>query len=237
MRKASNPSWQSIASPVITKSSRWRSSILTSIRGDGVAAQPHVWEKVREKVSTRKMPPPGQPALSEADIATLTRWIDGIVKPSPVTEGPGRVMARRLNRVEYNNTVRDLLGVDGKPANEFPVDDSGYGFDNIADVLTISPMLMEKYMSAANRISQLAVYGETIPAKPTRLVRTFSAGALMMRMMFSGAAVMPHIYPFRFAEHFTAVGRFPPMPSTKFAFGSQTFAPIAFVEDVLRVRN
>lgn len=144
---------------------------LTSIRGDGVAGQPHVWEKVREKVTTRRMPPPGQPALSEADLAALTRWIDGLVKPSVSREGPGRVMARRLNRVEYNNTVRDLLGIDVKPANEFPVDDSGYGFDNIADVLTISPMLMEKYMAAANRISQLAVYGDTIPAKPTRLVR------------------------------------------------------------------
>ena len=83
----------------------------------------------------------------------------------------GRVTARRLNRVEYNNTIRDLLGVAARPADEFPVDDSGYGFDNNGDVLTVSPMLMEKYMQAAEKISRLAVYGETVPPKPTRLVR------------------------------------------------------------------
>ena len=83
----------------------------------------------------------------------------------------GRVTARRLNRVEYNNTIRDLLGVAARPADEFPVDDSGYGFDNNSDVLSVSPMLMEKYMQAAEKVSRLAVYGETVPAKPTRLVR------------------------------------------------------------------
>ncbi len=83
----------------------------------------------------------------------------------------GRVTARRLNRVEYNNTIRDLLGVAARPADEFPVDDSGYGFDNNSDVLSVSPLLMEKYMQAAETISRLAVYGETLPAKPTRLVR------------------------------------------------------------------
>ena len=144
---------------------------LASFRNDHDAgAQPRVWEKVREKVSTRKMPPAGQPALNDADLATITKWIDGFVKPATLAE-PGRVVARRLNRVEYNNTIRDLLGVPGKPADEFPVDDSGYGFDNVGDVLTVSPMLMEKYMAAANRISRLAVYGEAVPAKPTRLVR------------------------------------------------------------------
>ena len=76
---------------------------------------------------------------------------------------PGRVAARRLNRVEYNNTIRDLLGVHLRPADEFPVDDSGYGFDNIGDVLSISPLLMEKYMAAAKKVSRVAVYGETVP--------------------------------------------------------------------------
>ena len=84
-------------------------------------------------------------------------------------QDPGRVTARRLNRAEYNNTVRDLLGVYVKPADEFPVDDSGYGFDNIGDVLTISPLLMEKYISTARRLSRLAVFGETLPPKPTKL--------------------------------------------------------------------
>ena len=73
--------------------------------------------------------------------------------------------------MEYNNTIRDLLGVAARPADEFPVDDSGYGFDNNSDVLSVSPLLMEKYMQTAKNISRLAVYGETVRPKPTRLVR------------------------------------------------------------------
>ena len=65
---------------------------------------------------------------------------------------PGRVTIRRLNRAEYNNTIRDLVGVDFKPAEDFPSDDVGYGFDNIGDVLSLSPLLMEKYLAAAEAI-------------------------------------------------------------------------------------
>src|SRR5262249_16208871 len=68
-------------------------------------------------------------------------------------ENPGRVTLRRLNRAEYNNTVRDLLGVDFRPADNFPVDDVGYGFDNIGDVLTLQPLLMEKYLDAAEAVA------------------------------------------------------------------------------------
>src|SRR4030095_3226578 len=82
-----------------------------------------------------------------------------------------RVTARRLNRTEYNNTIRDLLGITLRPADEFPIDDSGYGFDNIGDVLSMSPMLMEKYMAAARTVSKAAVFGEGYPAKPTLLRR------------------------------------------------------------------
>src|SRR5205823_4442932 len=74
-------------------------------------------------------------------------------------------------RTEYNNTIRDLLAVPIRPADEFPVDDSGYGFDNVGDVLTVSPMLMEKYLAAAAKVSELAIYGAALPDKPTRLIR------------------------------------------------------------------
>ena len=87
---------------------------------------------------------------------------------------PGRVTARRLNRVEYNNTVRDLLGITLRPADEFPLDDAGYGFDNIGDVLSVSPLLMEKYLTAARKLSRLAIYGNTAPPRPTKLVRYMS---------------------------------------------------------------
>src|SRR5438094_159202 len=79
----------------------------------------------------------------------------------------GRVTIRRLNRTEYNNTIRDLVGVDFHPAEDFPADDVGYGFDNIGDVLTVSPLLLEKYLSAAEAILDRAI---TIadPPKPTK---------------------------------------------------------------------
>src|ERR1700757_3943712 len=80
--------------------------------------------------------------------------------------GPGRVTARRLNRYEYNNTIRDLLAIDFRPAADFPADDSGYGFDNIGDVLSLSPVLMEKYLHAAEKIAKSAIGIAALP-KPT----------------------------------------------------------------------
>src|SRR5690606_17835292 len=79
---------------------------------------------------------------------------------------PGRVTIRRLNREEYNNTIRDLVGVDFDPAEGFPADDTGYGFDNIGDVLSLSPIMLEKYMNAAQRIlDEAVVIG--LPKPPT----------------------------------------------------------------------
>ena len=85
-------------------------------------------------------------------------------KPTvPVRSIPGHVTLRRLNRNEYRNTVRDLLGVDYEPAADFPADDVGYGFDNIGDVMSLPPLLMEKYLAAAQEISQQAI---VLPAEP-----------------------------------------------------------------------
>ncbi|HZN34867.1 MAG TPA: DUF1592 domain-containing protein, partial [Pirellulaceae bacterium] len=74
---------------------------------------------------------------------------------------PGRVTIRRLNRAEYNNTIRDLIGVSFRPADDFPSDDVGGGFDNIGDVLTLPPLLMEKYLAAAERIAEAAIVADT----------------------------------------------------------------------------
>ena len=135
--------------------------------------KPEVWDKVLEKLASGKMPPAGRPVPTKAEIAPVTAWIDGVLARAGFSKEaePGRVTARRLNRVEYNNTIRDLLGVAARPADEFPVDDSGYGFDNNGDVLSVSPLLMEKYMAVAKNISRLAVYGEPLPPKPTRIAR------------------------------------------------------------------
>lgn len=134
-----------------------------------------VWEHILVRLQTGQMPPKGMPRPDQARIEGVTRWIeqefaraDRLVKPDP-----GRVTARRLNRAEYNNTVRDLLGVDIEPANDFPQDDSAHGFDNISDALSLSPTLMEKYMAAAEKIARLAVFGpesriETFRIEPTR---------------------------------------------------------------------
>ena len=139
-------------------------------QGSDAVKNPAVWTKVAAKLKAGQMPPRGLPAPSTAEVLAVTRWIEQLTGQTaePVPAGfPGRVTARRLNRAEYNNTIRDLLGVHARPADEFPVDDSGYGFDNNGDVLTLSPLLMEKYISAARRVSRLAVYGETLPPKPT----------------------------------------------------------------------
>jgi hypothetical protein len=137
-----------------------------------------VWVKVLDKVKAGTMPPRASAPLSPQDSAAVTGWIERtftVAATAATGESgrvdPGRVTARRLNRAEYNNTIRDLLGVTLRPADEFPVDDSGYGFDNIGDVLSMSPMLMEKYMSAARTVSRAAVFGESYPEKPTLLVR------------------------------------------------------------------
>jgi len=147
---------------------------LEAYRDSSVAVkQTRVWEGVLNMLSSGQMPPAGMPAPSKAEVSAVTGWIENLLgktsAPANPEGDPGRVTVRRLNRQEYNNTVRDLLGVSLRPADEFPVDDSGYGFDNIGDVLTLSPLLMEKYISTARRLSRIAVFGPELPQKPTVL--------------------------------------------------------------------
>jgi hypothetical protein len=132
---------------------------------EGYRKDAALWAKVADKIARGLMPPSGTPPVSRTEAASIVKVLD---KPSG---DPGRITIHRLNRAEYNNTVRDLLGVSLRPADEFPLDDAGYGFDNIGDVLSVSPMLMEKYTAAARAISRAAVYGQPIPAKPMKLVR------------------------------------------------------------------
>jgi hypothetical protein len=117
-----------------------------------------MWERVAKAVRNRDMPPRRsfkkvqQPTTEERD--QLSRWLDAALGAvdCDLKRDPGRVTIRRLNRTEYNNTIRDLVGVKFQPAEDFPADDVGYGFDNIGDVLTLPPLLMEKYLAAAERI-------------------------------------------------------------------------------------
>jgi hypothetical protein len=125
---------------------------------------PELWVKVLVNTRAGLMPADKKPRLSASEQATLERWIKrDVFHIDPRNPDPGRVTVRRLNRVEYRNTVRDLLGVDYNTDHEFPPDDTGFGFDNIGDALTTSPMLMEKYVAAAQTIIK-----DVVPLTPRK---------------------------------------------------------------------
>lgn len=135
----------------------------------GVLKERHVWEKVSGAVGAGHMPPPGLPPMTQTERDTVVGWIDATISQADrAVDDPGRVTMRRLNRVEYNNTVRDLIGIDLRPADDFPSDDVGYGFDNIGDVLSLSPLLMDKYLAAADKIARTALVAPETRAKPPR---------------------------------------------------------------------
>ncbi|MEZ6134180.1 MAG: DUF1592 domain-containing protein [Pirellulaceae bacterium] len=118
-----------------------------------------VWEKAVQKMEIGEMPPADSSELSDADRKLMTEWITSTIDDYEcgLAPNPGQVTLRRLNATEYQNTVRDLLGVNYTPAASFPGDDVGYGFDNIGDVLTLPPLLMEKYFIAAEQISRYVI--------------------------------------------------------------------------------
>jgi len=120
-----------------------------AVQGDG-----KTWLKVVEMVRNGEMPPAGKPRPPQPKLEALAAWLDAAVEAHDCAgpRDPGHVTIRRLNRNEYNNTIRDLVGVDFKPAADFPLDDTGYGFDNIGDVLSMSPYLAEKYLAAAEQV-------------------------------------------------------------------------------------
>jgi hypothetical protein len=117
------------------------------------------WEKIVQRMEIEDMPPADGPVLAVTERKKLIEWVKATINDVECgkTPNPGSVTMRRLNRTEYRNTIRDFLGVDYAPASGFPGDDVGYGFDNIGDVLTLPPLLMEKYISAAEEISRKAI--------------------------------------------------------------------------------
>ena len=117
-----------------------------------------VWWRVLKNLRAGLMPPvkKSQPTKEQKEL--IQHWIkDDVFEINPQNPDPGRVTLRRLNRVEYQNTIHDLMGAEFEAAKEFPPDDTGHGFDNIGEVLTISPMLLEKYFIAAETVVQQAV--------------------------------------------------------------------------------
>ena len=158
--------------------------------GEAAAGDPDVWQRVKRMLGGGRMPPAGRPRPPRQDIADVLDWIAANTSGETILPDPGRVTARRLNRAEYNNTVRDLLGIDFRPADDFPVDDSGYGFDNIGDVLSISPILMEKYLTAADKISRRAIMTDRA-VNPT-LARYSAPRSAGERRQIGSAARLPY---------------------------------------------
>ena len=118
-----------------------------------ILAERRQWEGVLRNIELHIMPPLKKPQPTTEERELMATWIDDLLyNVDPENPDPGRVTLRRLNRSEYNNTIRDLLMVDYSPADDFPVDDTGYGFDNNGDVLTLSSLLMEKYLAAAEQV-------------------------------------------------------------------------------------
>jgi hypothetical protein len=120
-----------------------------------------LWERVAAKLKAGEMPPPGIPKPPAGDIDVVTKWLSGEFarQDRAIQPDAGRVTARRLNRAEYDNTIRDLLGVDLHLADNFPQDGAAFGFDNIGDALNISPALMEKFVNAADQAVRAAIFG------------------------------------------------------------------------------
>jgi Protein of unknown function (DUF1592)/Protein of unknown function (DUF1588)/Protein of unknown function (DUF1587)/Protein of unknown function (DUF1585)/Protein of unknown function (DUF1595) len=148
------------------------------------------WDRVLKQLQAGLMPPVDEPQPTADQVSEITNWIKfvafGLDARSP---DPGRVTIRRLNQVEYRNTIRDLLGVDYDTSTNFPADDTGHGFDNIGDVLSMSPLLLEKYVNAAKDIVSSVVptvsgivrerrlYGDSFKPDSANGERTFEAGS------------------------------------------------------------
>ncbi|MGE3409492.1 MAG: DUF1592 domain-containing protein [Pirellulales bacterium] len=163
-----------------------------------------LWHRVREQVAGSIMPPADSPRMSKKQQEKLLDWIDGtaIFVDCSAPVDIGRVTLRRLNRTEYNNTVRDLAGVDFRPADDFPADDVGYGFDNIGDVLSLPPLLLEKYLSAAEAVIDQAIVVPPAPAVAHYEAETEQRdgpgavyGGFAMVLVSNGEVHVRHVFP------------------------------------------
>jgi len=143
-----------------------------------VGADAALWEKVLNKVRTGTMPPAGLPRPNAVTYRSLSEYLETALDRAAAEKlQPGRVSVHRLNRAEFTNAIRDLLALDVDVNSLLPADDSGYGFDNIADVLSVSPRLLERYLAAARKVSRLAIGDPSIRAD----VRTYDVSPLLMQ--------------------------------------------------------
>lgn len=144
-------------------------SLVPFTKSSTVSEHRAAWEKILQKIRSGEMPPPGVPRPPQPAVDAVVHYLEGEFEKADrnIKPDPGRVTARRLNRTEYSNTIRDLLGIEFRADEDFPTDDLGEGFDNIADVLSISPFLMEKYVAAAEKIAARAIGNVPLPKPVT----------------------------------------------------------------------
>jgi hypothetical protein len=146
--------------------------VLEGVSPGNPSARPEVWERVARKITAREMPPAGMPRPSDRDAQA---FVDGLIADLDAsarrTPYAGKSTIRRLNRVEYTNAVRDLLDLELPLAGELPQDQTAAGFDNIADALSMSPLLLERYLKVARRVAELA----TGTSDPSPVVEIFPA--------------------------------------------------------------
>ena len=167
---------------------------------DDLLAHADTWERVLRKLSVRAMPPPGVPRPPEGEYAAFTSWLAASLDRA--WEGhstPGRYVVHRLNRAEYANAVRDLLAVDIDVSDLLPTDGAEFGFDNIATALKTSPLLLEGYVNAAERVSAMAVGDPQVKPGTTEhsISREFSQNGYIAGLPLgtAGGTVVRHVFP------------------------------------------
>jgi len=132
--------------------------VLEKLDYSKVPADAHIWEKVVRKLRTGAMPPQGMPRPDQSSLDGLATWLETTLdKAAAANPNPGRTIIHRLNRTEYANAIKEVLNLDVDVSSLLPPDDSAEGFDNIAQMLTLSPVLLERYLSASAKVTSLAV--------------------------------------------------------------------------------
>ena len=167
---------------------------------DDVTKDAATWERVLRKLNVRAMPPQGMPHPTEASYAEFTGWLTSSLDRAWQGKAtPGRYVVHRLNRVEYRNAIRDLLSLDVDVSSLLPNDGGNFGFDNIATALATSPLLLDGYVTAAQRISTLAVGDPKVqPGTAEFLItRNFSQNAHIdgLPLGTRGGRVVRHVFP------------------------------------------
>jgi hypothetical protein len=167
---------------------------------DDLLSSAGAWERVLRKLAVRAMPPQGTPHPTEGDYAGFTTWLStSLDRAWEGKSNPGRYVVHRLNRAEYGNAIRDLLGLDVDVTEGLPSDGADFGFDNIATSLKTSPLLLERYLTTAQRVSAMAVGDPEVRAGNTEysISREFTQAGHIdgLPLGTRGGSVVRHVFP------------------------------------------